>query len=178
MAPELRESKQTWRGKVRGMTREEMERFLAGNVNMVLACVKPDGSPYVAICWQEWRDGFFWVIPRQRSRWAEYLKHDPRVSCVIENAKTMEKVHVSDGRAELVEEPNIGGRWVEIATRMSYRYLGENGPKYLEPTLHQPRWLFRIEPGEVKTWNGVGWARRYWLEDTGGPSYEEAFDLA
>jgi hypothetical protein len=24
----------------------------------------------------------------------------------------------------------------------------------------------------------VGWARRYWVEGTGGPSYEEAFGLA
>ena len=110
MAGELRESKETWRGKVRGMTEEEMEQFLERGVNMMLACLKPDGSPYITICWQEWRDGSFWVIPRQRSRWAEYLKADPRVSCVVEDPTTMEKVLVPDGRAELLEEPNIGGR--------------------------------------------------------------------
>src|SRR6266508_3450918 len=146
MAEKLRESKQAWRGKVRGMTAEEMEAFLERGLSMYLACLTADGSPYVTICWHEWRDGAFWVIPRQRSRWARYLQHDPRVSCVVEDSKTLEKVHVSEGRAELVEEPNIGGRWVEIATRMSYRYLGENGPKYLEPTLQQPRWLFKITP--------------------------------
>ena len=177
MGAELRESKDAWRGKVRGLTEEEMERFLEGGINMVLACLKPDGSPYVTICWQEWRDGHFWVIPRQRSRWAEYLKSDPRVSCVVEDPSTMEKVLVPTGRAEVVEEPNIGGRWVEIATRMTYRYLGENGPKYLEPTLNQPRWLFRIEPLKLRTWQGVGWAPHYWVEGTGGPSYEEAFSL-
>src|SRR5919197_463970 len=101
MAGELRESKETWRGKVRGMTEEEMEQFLERGVNMMLACLKPDGSPYVTICWQEWRDGSFWVIPRQRSRWAEYLKADPRVSCVVEDPTTMEKVLVPDGRAAL-----------------------------------------------------------------------------
>jgi len=178
MSHELRESKDTWRGKVRGMTAEEIDGFLEEPVNATLACVKPDGSPYIAICWQEWRDGAFWVIPRQRSRWAEYLKGDPRVSLVVEKPSTMQKVHVPDGRAELVEEPNVGGKWTEIATRMSYRYLGENGPKYLEPTLNQPRWLFKITPQTVKTWQGVGWARRYWVEGTGGPSYEEAFGLA
>jgi nitroimidazol reductase NimA-like FMN-containing flavoprotein (pyridoxamine 5'-phosphate oxidase superfamily) len=177
MGRELRESKQTWRGKVRGMTEDERDGFLERGVNMVLACLKPDGSPYVTICWHEWRDGAFWVIPRQRSRWADFLKADPRVSCVVEDPKTMEKVLVPDARAELVEEANIGGRWVEIATRMTYRYLGENGPTYLEPTLHQPRWLFRIEPGRMQTWNGVGWAPHYWVDDAGGPSYEEAFGL-
>ena len=84
---------------------------------------------------------------------------------------------LADGRAELVEEPNIGGQWVEVANRMSVRYLGENGPQYLVPTLQQPRWLFRIVPENVKTWQGVGWARHYWVEDTGGPSYEEAHAL-
>jgi hypothetical protein len=96
---------------------------------------------------------------------------------VVEDPKTLEKLHASEGRAELVEEPNIGGRWVEIATRMSYRYLGENGPKYLEPTLQQPRWLFKITPLETRSWQGVGWAPHYWVEGTGGPSYEEAFGL-
>jgi len=57
---------------------------------------------------------------------------------------------------------------------MSLRYLGENGPTYLIPTLNQPRWLFRIDPAKMQTWQGVGWARRFWVEGTGGPSYEEA----
>ena len=57
---------------------------------------------------------------------------------------------------------------------LSYRYLGENGPTYLESTMKQPRWLFRIKPDRFETWQGVGWARRYWVEETGGPTYEEA----
>lgn len=163
----------SWRGKVRGMTADEMEEFLELGVNMYLACLKPDGSPYVTVCWHEWRDGYFWVIPRQRSAWAELLAQDPRVSFVIEQPKTLGKV-IGEGRAELVESPNVGGQWVPIATRMTYRYLGENGPKYLEPTLHQPRWLFKIKPENMKTWQGVGWAPKYWVEGTGGPTYEEA----
>ena len=164
---------ETWRGKVRGMTAEEVDEFLALGINMYLACLMPDGSPYVTVCWHEWQDGYFWVIPRERSRWAEYLANDPRVSVVVEQSNTLAKVRCR-GHAELVERPNIGGQWVPIATRMSYRYLGENGPKYLEPTLRQPRWLFRIEPEAFETWQGVGWARRYWVEDTGGATYEEA----
>jgi hypothetical protein len=169
----MAETEETWRGKVRGMTPEEVEDFLAADINMYLACLGLDGSPYVTVCWQEWRDGYFWIIPRQRSRWAEYLAEDPRVSFVVEQPKTLGKV-LGRGEAELIERPNVGGQWVPIATRMSYRYLGENGPKYLEPTLRQPRWLFRIKPTSFETWQGVGWARRYWVEDTGGASYEEA----
>jgi hypothetical protein len=88
----------------------------------------------------------------------------------------MQKV-IADGVAEVVEEANVGGQWVEVATRMTYRYLGENGPSYLEPTLNQPRWLLKITPTKMRTWQGVGWARSYWVEGTGGPSYEEAFAL-
>ena len=79
MAQKLTESKDAWRGKVRGMTPGEMEEFLERGLTMHLACLTPDGLPYVTICWHEWRDGAFWVIPRQRSRWARYLQGDPRV---------------------------------------------------------------------------------------------------
>ena len=169
----MTETDEGWRGKVRAMTAEEVEAFLSLGINMYLACLTPDGSPYVTVCWHEWQDGYFWIIPRQRSRWAEYLESDPRVSLVVEQPNTLAKVRCR-GQAELVERPNIGGQWVPIATRMSVRYLGENGPTYLESTMKQPRWLFRIKPERFETWQGVGWARRYWVEETGGPTYEEA----
>src|SRR2546430_606391 len=116
----MSDAKETWRGKVRGMTPEEVEEFLELGVNMYLACLKPDGTPYITVCWHEWRDGVFWVIPRQHSRWAEYLANDPRVSFVVEQPKTLGKV-LGSGEAELIQRPNIGGEWVPIANRMSYR---------------------------------------------------------
>src|SRR4030088_82727 len=98
----MTETEETWRGKVRGMTPEEVEAFLGGNINMYLACIAPDGDPYITVCWHEWRDGYFWVIPRQRSRWAEYLVENPRVSFVVEQPKTLGKV-LGSGEAELIE---------------------------------------------------------------------------
>jgi hypothetical protein len=169
----MAESTESWRGKVRGMIASEVEEFLSLGVNMYLACLIPDGHPYITVCWHEWNEGYFWVIPRQRSRWAEYLAGDSRVSFVIEQPKTLGKV-VGAGEAEIVERPNVGGAWVPIAKRMSYRYLGENGPTYLESTMKQPRWLFRIKPVRMRTWQGVGWGKQYWVEDSGGPTYEEA----
>lgn len=166
-------TEQAWRGKVGGMSEDEQEDFLARGMTMRIACLKPDGSPYVVVCWHDWHDGYFWLVPRARSRWAEYLANDGRLCFVIDNDKTMEKV-IGDGAAEVVEEPNVGGQWVEVATRMAIRYLGENGPTYLTGTMSQPRWLFRFRPSDIKTWQGVGWARRYWVEETGGPTYEEA----
>jgi hypothetical protein len=72
------------------------------------------------------------------------------------------------GMAELVEEPNVGGRWVEIATEMSVRYLGPKGPRYLEPTLNEPRWLFFVRPVKITTWQGIDWATRYKHYEWGG----------
>ncbi len=169
----MAKAKESWRGKVRGMTEEEKEAFLQRGVTMHLSCVKPNGDPYITVCWHEWRDGSFWIIPRERSEWGRHLKNDSRCSFVVDHHRTLEKVW-GEGLAECVEEPNVGGKWVEIAERMAVRYLGENGPKYLEPTLNQPRWLFRITPTRTRTWQGVGWARRYWVDGTGGPTYEEA----
>ena len=34
--------------------------------------------------------------------------------------------------------------------------MGENGPKYLEPTLDKPRWLFRLDPVKVPDLAGRG----------------------
>ena len=108
----------------------------------------------------------------------DFVVNDPRVCVVIDAAHSppddsgrsaeIPKVFV-EGRAEVVEEPNIGGQWVAVAEEMSLRYLGPNGPGYLVPTLNQPRWLIKVVPDKVRTWQGVAWARRYWVEGTGGP---------
>jgi len=168
---------QAWRGRMGGMSPEEVEQFLAEGHNMSLACLKPNGDPYQTVCWHEWADGAFWVVPRQKSPWGGYLKNDPRCSFAVARWDPLQKVW-GEGRAELVEEPNVGGKWVPVVERMSLRYVGPDGPTYLVSTLQQPRWLFRIVPTVIKTWQGVGWARRYWVEDSGGPSWDEAHGAA
>ncbi len=171
-----------FRGRMGGLGDEELEFFLGGSTLARLACLKPDGSPYVIPVWYQWDGKNFWFIGRERSAWCRYIQNDPRVSFVIDGAhsspnesgKRVELPKVmTEGKAEIVEEPNIGGRWVEIAEKMAVRYLGPNGPKYLTPTLNQPRWLIKVKPGKMRTWKGVGWSRKYWVEGTGGPSYEE-----
>ena len=168
------------------MSDDEIEDFLAKGYTMRLSCLKPNGDPFIVPSWHQWEKqdscsdggscdclkGCFWVIPRSRSKWAEYLKNDPRCSWVIDDDKTMEKV-LCEGVAELVEESVLDGKWVDIGEKMAVRYLGPDGPTYLVPTLKQPRWLFRLKPRVFRTWQGVGWAKRYWVNETGGPSWEE-----
>ena len=173
---------ESFRGKIGALSGEEVEAFLASPALARFACLKPDGAPYVIPLWYQWDGEALWFVGRQRARWCEFVANDPRVCVVIdaahsppdESGQTAEipKVFV-EGRAEIAEEPNIGGKWVEVAEEMSLRYLGPNGPTYLVPTLKQPRWLIKVIPEKVRTWQGVAWARRYWVDGTGSPSYEE-----
>jgi hypothetical protein len=141
------------------MTRSEREAFLTGGVICRLGCLDDQGYPYVVPSWFEYADGGFYIIPRARSAWAAYLQRDGRVSLCIDEPDTR-RVLVK-GLAQLVEMPNVGGRWVPIAERMCERYLGERGKEYLTKTLDEPRWLFFVEPQQVTSWTGGGWAERY-----------------
>jgi nitroimidazol reductase NimA-like FMN-containing flavoprotein (pyridoxamine 5'-phosphate oxidase superfamily) len=151
---------ESWRGKVGQLVEAEVAAFLAEPVVARLACLDENGWPYVVPCWQEWDGSSFWVVPRARAAWGKYLAAEPRCAVTVDEDGAQRKV-VAQCRAHLVEEPNVGGAWVPVAERMSTRYLGENGPKYLEPTLGKPRWLFRLEPVKLQTWQGQDWAGRY-----------------
>ena len=158
---------EAWRGKVGKMGREELEAFLAEGVVGRLGCLDEEGWPYVVPAWFHHADGGFYLVPRERSAWARYLARDGRVSLAIDEAAAPYRKVLVRGRAELVEAPNVGGRWVAIANRMASRYLGERGPDYLVPTLNEPRWLFFVRPERITTWQGVDWAKRYKHADWG-----------
>jgi PPOX class probable F420-dependent enzyme len=167
----IQEEQKEWRGQIGKMSREELDAFLAGDTLCHLACLKEDGTPYIVPCWFTWTGRFFWIIPRRRSVWARYLQERPAVALAIsEPAQPYRKVNV-EGKATIVEEPNVGGQWVAIAQGMSLRYLGEHGPEYLEPTLNQPRWLIRVDVDRLTSWQGVAWHPRY-VVDTAAEGQE------
>ena len=152
-----------WRGKIGSMSREDLaDLFAEGNICR-LATLDERGWPYVVPVWFEYdeSDGGFWFIARRKSAWAAHIKADPRVSFTIDEDDALNRRFVAQGRGTIVEEPNVGGAWVPIAERMSVRYLGPHGPEYLVLTLNQPRWLIKVMPDKVVTWQGVDWAKRY-----------------
>lgn len=151
---------ESWRGKVGALEAADVDAFLAEPHIARLACLDLKGWPYVVPLWQEWTGEAFYVIPREKSAWARYLQADPRCAITVDETGALRKV-VAQCRAVLLEEPNVGGDWVPIAERMAGRYLGGNGAKYLDPTRDKPRWLFRLDPVSMKTWQGVDWADRY-----------------
>lgn len=156
----MSEQDQSWRGKVGRMSDEELEEFLATDAICRVACLDETGWPYVVPVWFQYADGGYYLIAREKSDWATMMQHDGRVSLTIDETGSQRKVQVK-GEASILETPNVGGKWVPIAEEMSKRYLGPNGPKYLEPTLSAPRWLIFVRPIETKTWQGVDWAKKY-----------------
>jgi PPOX class probable F420-dependent enzyme len=152
-------------GKNDVLTKQEVDAFLQQPVVARLATVRPDGWPYVAPVWQYWDGEAMWIVPREKSAFVSYLRAEPRV-CVSVALETAPYTRVTLlGRAEIVEGP-VDGRtgtpqWVGIARQMSRRYLGEHGPEYLEPTMDRPRYLVRITPVRMRTWEGVEWHEKY-----------------
>jgi PPOX class probable F420-dependent enzyme len=164
MATEVeQESSAAWRGKVGYMDTQEVDDFLAEGNLARLAVLDDNGWPYIQPIWYQWdpEQQVFWIVARQKSVWATFLKNDGRAALSIDgNTKPYKKVSVQ-GTAEIVEEPNVGGQWVPMAEKMAGRYLGENGADYIVPTLDKPRWLIKITPTTMTTWQGVDWHPRY-----------------
>ena len=135
------------------MSKAEMEAFLAGGEICRVGCLDPDGYPHLVPVWFHYQDGGFYLVGREKSLWATCMSRDPKATLCVDTLPVVRKVLVR-GDAEVLEPPNVGGRWVEIASDMAYRYLGKDGPKYLEPTMNEPRWLIFLRPHEIKTWQG------------------------
>jgi len=154
---------QTWRGKIGRLEGEELDEFFKGGIVARVATLDADGWPYVVPAWFEWdeQERAFWLVAREKSAWALHMVNNPRVALSIDDEGAPYRKVQAQGLAEIVEEPNVGGAWVPIAKRMSVRYLGEHGREYMEPTLDKPRWLIRVRPERMQTWQGVDWAKKY-----------------
>lgn len=151
-----------WMGKNRGLTPEEINDFLAGPVVARVASVDPDGSPYITPVWQEWDGNAMWLVPRERTAFVGHIRYNPRVavSCAMESG-TYTRVLIR-GKAEIVFGPApMKGQCLDIANRMATRYLGEHGPEYLVPTYDRARYLIKIVPDSLISWDGVEWAKKY-----------------
>ena len=151
-----------WLGKNRKLTPAEIKEFLAGPVVARIATIDENGVPYVTPAWQEWDGEAFWIVPRERSAWVAHIKKNPNVgiSCA-QDSGTYKRV-TAQGKAQIVFGPApMQGQCLDVANRMALRFLGEHGPEYLAPTYDRPRYLIKIVPTKMLTWDGIEWARKY-----------------
>lgn len=176
---------ENWRGKIGAMSKDRMDLYLSGNSNVRIAAIDDSGLPHIVPAWYHWDGESFFFVLRERAEIAKLLSRRPEVGIVIDEGSVADEVNNrffempkvwAQGRAEVIEQPNTGGKWVEYARAMALRYLGPNGPEYITASLGQPRWLFKLTPTVLKTWEGVGWAKKYWVDSGKGPSYEEAHE--
>lgn len=153
-----------WMGKMRKLTQEEIEKFLATNITARLATVTPKGTPYIVPVWQHYEGGVIYIITRERAAYMEHLKQNPNVavSCAMDEPPQTRVLFL--GKAEIVEGPKfMEGKTLEIAEKMAYRYLGgERGPEYMKPTLDRPRYLVKITPEETISFEGSEWHPKYY----------------
>lgn len=161
----MSESDTSWMGKNSTLSKAEVDAFLQKPVVARLATVQADGWPYVVPVWQQWDGEAMWIIPREKSAFVRGIRGEPRVSVSVALEQAPYTRVQLQGLAEIVEGPvdSQGGsaRWVPIARDMARRYLGEHGPDYLEPTMDRPRYLIRIRPVMLRTWEGVEWHEKY-----------------
>ncbi len=151
-----------WMGKMRALTEEEIAEFLAGPIVARLGTVTPECTPYVMPVWQHYENGEIYIIPRERSTFVKHIQQNPNVavSCAMDTAPYTRVLFL--GKAEIVEGPKpMTGKTLEIAEKMAVRYLGERGPEYLTPTLDRPRYLVKVVPEKVISWEGVEWHPKY-----------------
>ncbi|MBI2965586.1 MAG: pyridoxamine 5'-phosphate oxidase family protein [Chloroflexi bacterium] len=147
----------------RSLTPQEVDAFLRTPVVARLATVRPDGAPYVVPVWQHWDGRALYVIPRAKSRFVDYVRHEPRValSCADDVDPAHTRVLV-EGKAEILEGPVVmAGQMLDIANEMARRYMGPDGPTYLARTARRPRYLIRIVPARITSWRGGEWHPRY-----------------
>ncbi|MEX0762215.1 MAG: TIGR03618 family F420-dependent PPOX class oxidoreductase [Dehalococcoidia bacterium] len=149
----------------RGLTPQQIDEFLATPIIARLATVKPDGAPHVTPVWQHWDGEAMWIVPRERSNFVQNIRHEPRVCVSCADDGPGHRRVLVEGRAELVEGPvPLSGRTREIADEMARRYMGPEGPTYLGRTADRPRYLVKVTPARMSSWQGGEWHPRY----TGG----------
>src|SRR5258708_34096244 len=74
----------------------ELDEFLAQPLLLKLACVRPDGWPYVIPLWYAWYERKLYVVGRERAVWIDYLRREPRVGVLIdEEARRHRRVQMN-----------------------------------------------------------------------------------
>jgi nitroimidazol reductase NimA-like FMN-containing flavoprotein (pyridoxamine 5'-phosphate oxidase superfamily) len=151
-----------------------LDEFLAQPVLLKLACVRPDGWPYVVPLWYAWYERKLYVVGRERAVWIEYVRREPRVGVLIdEEARRHRRVQMT-ATAAVVEGPVVRAqgseRWRRLDRLLVERYMAdEPGRAYARLTAERPRYLVELTPVQITSWRGGPWHRRYYRAEPAAP---------
>lgn len=136
------------------MADEEIRDFVERSRTCTLATVDGDGRPHLVAMWYAVIDGEIWFETKAASQKAVNLRRDPRVTILIEDGLTYDKLRgVSfDGTAEVVEDPD---RLWRVGVSIWERYTGpytEEARPLVEFMLHK-RVAVRVSVTRSRSWD-------------------------
>ena len=133
------------------MSKQAIERFLAGPNLARIATVKKDGSPFVVPVWYEWDGGCCYVVGTATASWVENIMRDPRVCLVIDRDDPPHEKVIIEGRAEITGQRLVD--WIDIAQRMVVRYMAPSArAAYLEEIKNQAMVTIRVTSSRITSW--------------------------
>lgn len=136
------------------MTDEEVAAYVERSRTATMATVGPTGLPHLVAMWYAVIDGAIWFETKGRSQKAVNLRRDPRITCLIEDGLTYDKLRgVSlEGTAEIVEDPTaIWDVGVSVWERYNGPYTDEVQP--LVEFMLQKRVAVRLDVTRIRSWD-------------------------
>lgn len=134
---------------MRPMSAEEMNTFLAGKRNAIMAVLKRDGSPQVNPMAYLWDGEKFWISTTKDRAKYHNLKRDPRMTLCIDDRESFTTV-IASGKTEITED-NL---W-EDTHKVLERYRGpEATAAYVKKMRDngEQRVLLILKPEKIITW--------------------------
>jgi nitroimidazol reductase NimA-like FMN-containing flavoprotein (pyridoxamine 5'-phosphate oxidase superfamily) len=152
------------------LSQTELDEFLSQPSLLKLACVRPDGWPYVVPLWYAWRERKLYVVGRERAVWIAYIRREPRVGVLIDEETRRHRRVQMTATAAVVEGPirraQGSQRWRDLDRLLVARYMAdEAGRAYAQETAERRRFLVEITPVQITSWRGGPWHRRYYGAD-------------
>src|SRR6185369_4488137 len=96
----------------------ELDDFLVQPLLLKLACIRPDGWPYVIPLWFAWYERRLYVVGRERAVWIDYIRQEARVGVLIdEDARRHRRVQMT-ATAHVVEGPTPRGQGSDLWRRI------------------------------------------------------------
>jgi F420H(2)-dependent biliverdin reductase len=114
---------------------------LAGERNVWLCTLRPDGSPHLVPIWFVWADGSFWMCTSSTSVKDRNLRRDPRASVALEDG---DAPAVAQGTARLHARPYPDHLVAAFQAKFGWDITepGDDGDWATMIELPVERWLF------------------------------------
>ena len=103
-----------------GMTREQLEQFLAEPRNIMVAAIRTDGRPQVTPNWFHWDGERFYISTTKTRQKYKNFRRDPRAQLVLDEPTGFRTVLI-DGTVEIWEDHERG---LPYFTRITEKHTG------------------------------------------------------